>query len=188
MIPQAEDQLDPIAAAGLQTSWQRDPLFTIGVTIFSLTVFTWILVAVLGAANAQGVRQADKNVATIDDQVKSSSLVHTLEQYEALNTLVTHIGKLQNQRFILGPTWEEIKASVPRDIQFTSLNLTDDGTYRIAGIGRSITSIASFAKSLSEKQNLTMVTPLAMDKQPDRDLYNFSLTFKVQRQTAKEIQ
>lgn len=158
---------------------QTSPLFTLGVVCLGLVVLGWLTVSLLGVTRASESEQLDQKLNELSEELKKPVNVQTTKQYNSIETVLAQVKKLRTERLLFDPTWQTIKQNVPKEVQFSSFNLGDDGTFRVAGVGRSITSVAQFAAALSQQSQFKTVTPLAVDKQANTPLYNFSISFKL---------
>lgn len=165
---------------------ETDPIFFVGIVIFILVVATWGVVSLLGLTRTQQVTELTKKIAQVDAQLKESENIKTYEQYTAIDTVVSHMKRIRDQRYLFLSEWSSVKESVPKDVQFVNVTLSEDGVFRISGLARSFSSVAHFSEALSEKENISMVAPLSVDRQSNGTTYGFSLSFKVDRkQSAK---
>ncbi len=155
----------------------NNPLFTLGVASLIVVIIGWLLVSLLGLTRGSQAEALDKKLTDLSDQLSTPEMVQVATQYTTVETVLSQIKKLRADRLLFDPTWQTIKQNVPKDIQFTNFTLGDDGTFRLAGVGRSVTSVAQFAAALTQA-GYRSVTPLAVDKQSGQELYNFSMTFK----------
>jgi Tfp pilus assembly protein PilN len=144
-----------------------------------IVVAGWLIVSLLGVTRASQSAQLDDRLKQLDDQLKTPALQQTTTQYNTLETVLSNIKTLRDERLLFDPTWQTIKKSVPKDVQFTSFTLGDDSTFRISGVGRSVSSVAQFAAALAQQPQFKTVTPLSVDKQTNKDVYNFSISFKL---------
>ncbi len=142
---------------------------------------------ILGLMREAQIEQANAKIGQLEKEFTTdATLSNTSQQYFRLETVSSHIGKLLYERFLFMPSWNMIKSSVPRDVQFVSVSLGADTTFRISGVSKSVSSVANFAKSLSDKPEVSVVTPLSIDKQGTSPVYNFSISFKVKPKSQKE--
>ncbi len=158
----------------------RDPLFLAAVVVAVLVLLAWVVITLVGSLHQSSVADADKTLAQLNQQLKDPGLQTTVTQYSALDAVTTQMAKVRAKRVLFSPSWDAIKASVPADVQFTSVTFTQDNIFRISGVTKSITSVAHFAKALSTNPHFSQVTPLSVDKQNQAGLFNFSLSFKAQ--------
>lgn len=166
-------------------------LFSTSISVLVMVVLAWALAALLTATRSGDITQLDAKSVQLDTQLKSPAISTALAEYSALDTVVTHMQRLRNDRFLFLPTWDAVKKSVPKDMQFTSFVLGEDSSVRITGVARSVTSVSFFANALAEQSAFRSVTPLSVDKQSGQQLYNFTITFKVAppaRQAASAAQ
>lgn len=179
MVPNEPYNNQPASVATPAPVKPTSPLFTIGVASLVLVVVGYLVVSLLGVTRASESEQLDARLNELSQELKTPALVQASTQYTTIETVLTHIKTLRAERLLFDPTWQTIKQNVPQDVQFTSFNLGDDGTFRVSGVGRSITSVAQFAAALSQQPQFRTVMPLSVDKQVNRDVYNFSLSFKL---------
>ncbi len=157
---------------------QNSPLYTLGLGSLVVVILGWLVVSLLGVTRGSGIVELDKKLDSLDTELSTPAMVLATAQYNTVEAVVTQIKKLRDDRLVFNPTWQVVKQNVPKDVQFTSFTLGEDGTFRVVGVGRSVTSVAQFAAALAQQGKFTTVTPLAVDKQPDKEMYNFSLSFK----------
>lgn len=167
----------PSVASPMTRPRSSSPLFTLGVGCLVLVIIGWLVVTLLGVTRGGEANELDGKLNDLTEQLQAPAYVAAAAEYNSIDTVLSKIKDLRAQRLLFDPTWQTIKNNVPKDVQFTSFTLGDDATFRIAGVGRSITSVAQFSTALTEAKFKT-VTPLAVDKQADKDLYNFSISFK----------
>lgn len=162
----------------------REPLLTVALTVAAMVLVTWGILIVLGMSRTAQIREADAAIAQYNTKLANPEVKKTLSQYTALDTVSNQMDKLRSQRFLFLPAWETIKQSVPKDVQFTSVSISQDSVFRISGITKSVTSVAHFAKELSNQPTMEQVAPLSVDKQGNGQ-FNFTVSFKVKSTEAK---
>jgi type IV pilus assembly PilN-like protein len=156
----------------------HDPLFTTSAVLAGLVILAWAIVFILGVTREAQIKEADSTLQDLATKLNSDELQTTLAQYNALDGVATQMQKVRTKRFTFLPTWNRIKESVPKDVQFTNVNFGQDDVFRITGTTKSVKSVAYFAKELETKSGLTQVAPLSVDKQGGNNLFNFSISFK----------
>lgn len=141
-------------------------------------VVVFAIVTILGLAREGEVTGLNGKVSQLNKDLSAPEMKQTLEQYEALDTVITHMDRVRKQRFIFEPVWGAVKAAVPSDVSFTSVAMDDDASFRVTGKTRSVNSVAAFAKALDAHSSIEKVTPLSVDKASESNLYNFTITFE----------
>lgn len=153
-----------------------DAVFVLGIVSLVLVLIAWAVLGVMGAGRSKQASQFEAKINDFDTKI--SAFNDTQSDYKSLETVIHSAKKLRETRFVFGPTWAMLRDSVPKDVQFSSVILGSDTTIRIAGSTKSITSVAEFADKLETQTGVSMVTPLAVEKQPSSELMTFSLSFK----------
>jgi len=157
-----------------------DPIFGLGIIIFCMVLITYGIVWALGITRDSEIQKLDAQISTIDGQIKTDpALSATLTQYMALDNVSKQISGLVNSRILFMNSWNDIKASVPKDVQFNSMSSGTDGVYLITGYAKSISSVASFSQALTAHPEFAAVTPLSISKVDGKNVIQFSLRFKV---------
>jgi Tfp pilus assembly protein PilN len=153
--------------------------------VLGLVLLTYGLLLVLGATRSAQLNQAQKKTTQIETELKSNQdLAATLKQYNGLVGVSDHIDNLLTNRFLFLPSWNLVKSLVPKEVQFTSITVQDDRTYRIAGESRSVSGVANLAKALQSNSAFTNVVPLSVNRNAAKNTYTFSITFKISPKIA----
>lgn len=177
--PPGMDQLDGVKKPSNLSRSDTDPIYHLGIIIAVLVLITWGTVFVLRLTRSEDVKQLDSKIAEYDKQLKTEPLMATEKTYLALQTVASHMKALRDQRFLFLSEWNDVKASVPKDVQFSSVAMSDDGVFRISGVAKSMSSVAQLSQALTTKSSVALVTPLSLEKQSDGKTFGFSLSFKV---------
>lgn len=151
--------------------------FVFGVLVMALVLSTWGLLALLQSTRTSQAVEAQARSRQLDGQLKEASVQATLGKYAAIKTVSKHMTTLLRDRYVFTPTWQAIKSSVPADVQFTSVMMTQDYRFRITGTAKSVAALAAFSKSLASKPGILDVSPASMEKSGES--YRFSVTFSV---------
>ncbi len=159
---------------------ESDTILVMGLVVFCLVIAAWVLVSILGATRSAQIRQLDQKIESLDAQLDQPDIAKAEQTYLALDTTVSHMNQLRTRRFAFLPVWNTLKASVPHDMQFTSLSMGDTTSFQISGATKSLGSVAAFAKALQSKPDFYSVTPLSVQQEKDEGIYSFSLTFTTQ--------
>jgi hypothetical protein len=102
-----------------------------------------------------------------------------LTKYNGIAAVDENLVRILNSRLLFLPGWNAVKSSVPKDVQFTSVSVANDLTYRISGDAKSISSIASFSKVLEEKIQAESVVPSSVTKKADSNNFSFGIGFEL---------
>lgn len=162
---------------GLDQKESVDSVFVLGLVTLVMVVLTWVILAVMGAGRVRQAQQYDSKIKELDSKI--ATLSATEKTYYDIERSLSHEKQLRSNRYLFGPTWSKIRDSVPADVQFSSLSLGGDSTIRIVGSTRSLTSVAEFSNELEKRPELSVVTPLSVDRTPNSETYGFTIMFKV---------
>jgi hypothetical protein len=158
----------------------NNPTFIIGLVILGLVLVAYGLVTVLGLTRASQLDVAAKRMTDIDNEIKADKkLSDTLEKYNGLAAADENLVRIINSRLLFLPGWKAVKGAVPKDIQLTSVTVTNDLTYRLSGESKSVASIAAFSHVLEDKLEATSVIPSSINKKPDTDRFTFGMSFDI---------
>lgn len=161
---------------GLDRKESVDSVLVLGFISLGMVVLTWAILVVMGAGRIRQAQQYDGKIKELD--TKLALYASTEKTYTAIETSLAHDKKLRASRSLFGPTWSIIRDSVPSDVQFSSLSLGGDSTIRIVGMTKSLTSVAQFANELENKAEISVVTPLSVDRTPNAETFGFTLILK----------
>jgi hypothetical protein len=154
------------------------PIFVVGLAALGLVVIAYSIVTILGITRSSQLTQADNRIAQINGQIKSDrTLSDTLEKYNSIAAANENLLRILNSRFLFLPGWKAVKTSVPKDMQFTSVSVSNDLTYRVSGETKSVASLATFSKVLEGKLGAKSVVPSSINKKTDTDRYTFGISF-----------
>lgn len=158
----------------------NNPTFVIGLVILGLVILAYGLLLVLGLTRSSQLNQASNRIDQIDQQIKADkTLSETLSKYNGLAAADENLVSILNSRLLFLPGWKTVKLSIPKDIQLTSVSVSNDLSYRVSGESKSVSSIATFSKVLEKKINATSIVPSSINKKADSDRYNFGMGFDI---------
>lgn len=168
----------PARSNSVVATTEDTTVFTISVVLAFLVFGTWVVLALMGAKYGADVSNAQEAITSADTQMKSDDLAPTVEQYQSLEAAASNMDNVRRSRYLLVPTWNTLKAKVPKDVQFTSVSFGQDNIFRVSGVTKSVSSVADFAKALEGEKGISEVSPLSVDKESGTDRLQFTLTFK----------
>ncbi len=175
----------PTRSSSVVATTEDTTVFTIAVILAFLVFGTWVVLALMGAKYSADVTSAQDAIASADTQMKSIDLSPTVDQYQALEAAASNMDRVRSSRYLLVPTWNTLKAKVPKDVQFTSVSFGQDNIFRVSGVTKSVSSVADFAKALEGEKGISEVSPLSVDKESGTDRLQFTLTFKAKAVTTE---
>lgn len=155
-------------------------LLYLGVAVFLLVLVGYGTLMVLGSTREAQRNEFDSKITELEKQLREKDVATAQKHYNALDTVVSQLAGVQNERFLFEPVWKDIKASVPKDMQFLNVTMGTDSTFRISGVTRSVTSVSYFTKALSSKPGMSSVVPVSIDKNITGDTFSFTVSFKYQ--------
>ncbi len=167
------------------TTPRHNSLLFLGAGILILVVVAYAAILVLGSTREAQRGEVDNKLSVLETKMRSPQIAAVQSQYSALDIVRKQLKDIQSKRFLFAPLWKDIKASVPKDMQFQNLIMSSDGTFRVSGITRSVTSVSHFATALAQKPTIEAVQPLSVDKGLGSDVYTFTVTFRGKRGVAQ---
>lgn len=176
--PKTGSPAAPTRSNSIVATAEDTTVFTISVILAFLVFGTWVVLALMGAKYSADVTAAQNAITSADTQMKSADLSPTVDQYQSLEAAASNMDRVRSSRYLLVPTWNTLKAKVPKDVQFTSVSFGQDNIFRVSGLTKSVSSVADFAKALEGEKGISEVSPLSVDKESGTDRLQFTLTFK----------